>query len=186
MGQPALKTATYQDLLKVPSNKIAEILNGRLITQPRPAPKHARASSLLGAELTSPFDLGRNGPGGWIILDEPELHLGDHICVPDLAGWRRETLPKLPETAWFETPPDWICEVLSPSTARYDRTEKRQIYADFGVSHLWFVDPDIQTLEAFELRGKEWVLIATLSGEAEVAVAPFAAVPFNLGALWGV
>ncbi len=190
MGEPVLKTATYQDLLAVPSNRVAEILNGRLVTQPRPAPKHACSSSVLDRKIGSPFHDGDNGgPGGWIILVEPELHLGRQICVPDLAGWRRENMPSLPETAWFETPPDWICEVLSPSAARYDRNEKREIYADFGVSHLWFVDPDIQTLEAFELRDKEWVLIATLCEDAEVAVAPFApfaAVPFGLGALWAV
>ena len=184
MGETVIEPATYDDLLKVPKHMVAEILNGRLVTHPRPAPKHAMAASSMGDELVSPFQKGRGGPGGWVILDEPELHLGAQICVPDLAGWRREHLPQLPDTAWFETPPDWICEVLSPSTARYDRLEKRQIYAEFKVPHLWFVDPDAKTLEAFELRGSEWVLIATLANDDDVALAPFAEVPFSLKALW--
>ncbi len=184
MAELAFKEATYEELEKVPPNRIAEIIDGHLVTQPRPAPKHVLASSYLGDELTGPFAKGRGGPGGWIILDEPELHLGKHVLVPDLAGWRRENLPKLPEEAFFETPPDWICEVISPSTARYDRIEKRRIYAEFKVAHLWFIDPDAQTLEAFELRKGDWLLIASHAGKDEIAVAPFAEVPFSLGVLW--
>ncbi len=146
MADTASKPATYEDLQDVPPNMVAQIIGGQLITQPRPAPKHARASSVLGGKLGDPFDYGDSGPGGWIILDEPELHLGEHILVPDLAGWRRENMPELPQTAWFETPPDWICEVISPSTARYDRLEKRNIYGQFKVSHLWFIDPDAKLL----------------------------------------
>jgi hypothetical protein len=118
MNAPAIRAATYDDLLQVPENLVAEIIHGQLITHPRPAPRHAWASSSLGGELVSPRDKGRGGPGGWWILDEPELHLGPHVLVPTLAGWRRERLPTLPEAAWFELTPDWICEVLSPSTAR--------------------------------------------------------------------
>ncbi len=132
----------------------------------------------------SPFDKGRGGPGGWVILDEPEIHLGADILVPDLAGWKRENMTSLPETAYFETPPDWICEVLSPSTASYDRLEKRDIYAAHKVSHLWFIDPEARTLEAFELQGKNWVLLKTYGHEVMVDAKPFDAVPFELGALW--
>ena len=185
MGEPLVKPATYDDLLAVPREKVAEILNGRLVTHPRPAPKHAMASSSLGGELFYPFHKGSGGPGGWIILDEPELHLGDHVLVPDLAGWRRERMQELPETAYFETAPDWICEVISPSTARYDRLEKRDIYAAHKVAHLWFIDPDSKTLEAFELKDGRWVLLATRANDDEIAVAPFAEVPFSLGSLWG-
>ncbi|MCF6198994.1 MAG: Uma2 family endonuclease [Hyphomicrobiaceae bacterium] len=184
MADTASKPATYEDLQDVPPNMVAQIIGGQLITQPRPAPKHARASSVLGGKLGDPFDYGDSGPGGWIILDEPELHLGEHILVPDLAGWRRENMPELPQTAWFETPPDWICEVISPSTARYDRLEKRNIYGQFKVSHLWFIDPDAKTLEAFELQKSKWVLIATNANKDDIAVAPFAEVPFSLGVLW--
>ena len=184
MAEVAHRATLYEDFLKIPPHKIAEIINGRLITQPRPAPRHALACSFLGDELISPFSKGRGGPGGWLILDEPELHLGDHILVPDLAGWRRENMPQLPNTAFFETPPDWICEVLSPATASYDRHEKRQLYADFGVTYLWLVDPDSKILEAFELFEQKWRLLATLAEDDQVAIAPFAEVPFSLGTLW--
>ena len=114
MAPPAIKPATYDDLFELPEHIVGEIIGGRLITHPRPAPKHARAYSSLGIELGGAFDLGRSGPGGWWILDEPELHLDADIVVPDLAGWRRERLPKLPGTVWFELAPDWIGEILSP------------------------------------------------------------------------
>jgi Uma2 family endonuclease len=129
MSEPVARRATYEDLLQVPEHLVAEIIHGQLVTHPRPAPRHARASSSLGDELVSPFDKGRGGPGGWWILDEPELHLGAHVLVPDLAGWRRERMRSLPDTAWFELAPDWVCEVLSPGTARLDRVEKLPIYA---------------------------------------------------------
>ena len=141
MADAALRHATYEDLLQVPEHLVAEIVNGRLVTHPRPAPRHLRASSRLGGELDGPFDQGRGGPGGWWILDEPELHLGPQVLVPDLAGWQRERMPSLPETAWFELAPDWVCEVMSPSTARIDRVEKLPIYAAAGVGHVWHIDP---------------------------------------------
>lgn len=184
MGLPQPKPATYEDLFDLPPHLVGEIVGGRLITHPRPAPKHARAYSSLGAELVPPFDRGRNGPGGWWILDEPELHLEHDILVPDLAGWRRERMPKLPETAWFELPPDWVCEILSPSTARFDRAEKLPIYARHGVRHAWLVEPDLRTLEVFENLDGKWLLLAVLEGAAAVSQRPFDAISFDLGALW--
>ena len=138
----------------------------------------------MGGELVNPFGRGRGGPGGWWIIDEPELHLGEDILVPDLAGWRRETLPSLPNAAFFELAPDWVCEVLSPSTRQLDLTDKRDIYAREGVSHLWFVDPDARTLEAFELKDKHWVLTASLADDSPVSLPPFDAISFPLSALW--
>lgn len=180
----AEKFATYEDLLQVPENQVAEIVNGQLHTHPRPAPIHARASSSLGDELVSPYDKGRGGPGGWWILDEPELHLGSDIFVPDLAGWRRERMPELPETAWFELAPDWLCEILSPSTARFDRAEKMPSYAQHGVPYLWLIDPDLKILEAYELNEGKWVLQITLDNDKPVSVRPFDAIEFPLSALW--
>jgi Uma2 family endonuclease len=111
------RPATYADLEALPANQIGEIVRGVLYANPRPATLHARASSSLGGELYGPFDRGRGGPGGWIFLDEPELHFGEDVVVPDLAGWRRERLPELPQTTFLTLPPDWLCEVLSASTA---------------------------------------------------------------------
>jgi len=184
MGLPAERFATYEDLFDLPENLVGEIINGRVVTHPRPAPKHARSYSGLGAELWSPFDRGRSGPGGWWILDEPEIHLLGDILVPDIAGWRRERMPRLPETAWFELAPDWLCEILSPSTARVDRVEKLPIYARWGVKHVWLVDPDLRTLEAYENSEGRWILIATLKDDDAVSLAPFDAISFSLGGLW--
>lgn len=158
----------------------------RVHDRPRSMPSPTRRS---GRSLFPPSSSARVAPGGWLILDEPELHLrsgaaAPDIVVPDIAGWRRERMPALPETAYFEIPPDWICEILSPSTARLDRGEKREIYARESVAHLWLVDPIVRQLEAFELREGRWVLLTTISGSADVAVAPFAAVSFSLGSLW--
>lgn len=185
MGLPAIKPATYEDLFDLPENLVGEIIAGRLITHPRPAPKHARAYSSLGVEIGNSFDRGRNGPGGWWILDEPELHLDRDILVPDLAGWRRSRMPALPETAWFELPPDWVCEILSPSTAKVDRAEKLPIYARHGVAHAWLVDPDLRTLEVFENLGGKWLLLAVLENDAAVSQPPFDATGFPLDVLWG-
>jgi Uma2 family endonuclease len=184
MGLPAERPARYEDLFDLPETVVGEILNGRLVTHPRPAPKHAVAYSGLGYELQGPFDKGRGGPGGWWILDEPEIHLGGDILVPDMAGWRRERMPKLPATAWFDLAPDWVCEILSPSTARVDRVEKLPLYARWGVTHCWLVDPELRTLEAYERQDGRWALLTTLKDNDPVALPPFDAVSFPLGGLW--
>jgi Uma2 family endonuclease len=178
------KFATYDEVLDAPAHLVAEILDGTLHTHPRPAPRHANAATALSSEIRSPFGRGRGGPGGWIILIEPELHLARDVIVPDVAGWRRERMPKLPETAWFELPPDWVCEVLSPSTARVDRQIKMRIYAANGVPNVWLVDPLAQTLESYRLENGRWVLLATHGGDETVAIEPFEAVPTALAELW--
>ena len=184
MGDPAARRATYEDLLAVPDHLVAEILNGLLITHPRPAARHARAASRLGAELDGPFDRGRNGPGGWLLLDEPELHLHGDVLVPDLAGWRRERMPELPDTAAFELAPDWVCEVLSPSTEATDRAEKMPIYGREGVGHVWLVDPVARTLEVFQLEASRWVVLGTWRDDAWVRAAPFTELDLELAGLW--
>ena len=176
--------ATYQDVLDTPAHLVAEIIDGTLHTHPRPAPTHTLASSALGNDLGNPFQFGRGGPGGWWILDEPELHLGDDVLVPDLAGWRRERMPELPDTAYFTLAPDWVCEVLSSSTRKVDLHEKRPIYAREGVVHLWHIDPTDRTLEAFELRDGQWLLIASAKDDDPVSIRPFDAIAFSLGDLW--
>ena len=176
--------ATYQDVLDAPAHRVAEIVDGALYTQPRPAPPHAVASSYLGGELTGPFGKGRGGPGGWWIIDEPELHLGEDILVPDLVGWRRERMADLPDTAYFTIAPDWVCEMLSASTRRLDLHGKRPVYAREGVGYLWLVDPADRTLEAFELHEGQWLLIASAKDDDPVSIRPFDAITFNLSDLW--
>jgi Uma2 family endonuclease len=180
----ARKVATYADLQAVPSHYVAEIIEGVLETHPRPAPRHARAASRMGLSIGNPFELGLQGPGGWIIIDEPEIHLGPHIVVPDLAGWRSERLAVIPERAYFETIPDWVCEIISPSTSRLDRGPKRRIYAEYGVQYLWLLDPDEQVLEAFHLIDGQWTLVGTVTGSGSVSLPPFDAISFPLSILF--
>jgi len=184
MSALAHKLATYEDLFDLPEHIVGEIIHGQLVTHPRPAPKHAVASSALGDELISPYQKGRGGPGGWWILFEPELHLSPHILVPDLAGWRRERLPRIPEIAYFTLAPDWVCEVLSPSTARVDRGDKMLIYASQGVSFLWLLDPVLRTLEIFVLCNGRWSLEQVYQQDQTVQAVPFDAISFSLTELW--
>lgn len=186
MSQAALKFATYEDLFDLPEHLVGEIIQGQLYTHPRPAPRHAVAYSVLGGNIGGFYHWGSDGPGGWWIIDEPELHLGGHILVPDLAGWRRERMPALPETAWFELAPDWVCEILSPGTARIDRALKMPLYAREGVGHLWLLDPDARTLEVYQLQANgHWLLLTTLKEDDPVRQPPFDAIEFSLGGLWG-
>lgn len=184
MNEPAFQPASYEDLFDLPEHVIGEILNGQLITQPRPAPRHSLAASVIGDEYVSPYHRGRGGPGGWWILFEPELHLGRDILVPDLAGWRRTTLPNLPEEAYFISAPDWICEVLSPGTARVDRAVKMPIYAQNGVSWLWLIDPDARTLEVYRLLESHWLLEHTWQNDDVVNAPPFVEVGLTMNDLW--
>jgi len=179
-----MKRPTYEDVLNAPENKVAEILDGELVLSPRPAMRHSLAASTLGTVVGEPFGRGRGGPGGWWILDEPELHFGLHVVVPDLAGWRRERLPSVPAAPGLELEPDWVCEVLSPSTARIDRGRKLRIYAEAGVGHLWLLDPIEQTLEVLRLREGAWTILDVLTGKAAVRAEPFEAIEIDLGELW--
>ncbi len=170
------RRAIYQDVLDAPPHMVAEVISGTLHTRPRPAMRHARASSGIGAKIAPPFDFGDGGPGGRWIVFEPEPHLGEDIVAPDPAGWRRETMPEFPDAAYCTTAPDWVREVLSPSTRRLDLSEKRALYAREGVGDLWFVDPDTQTLEVFALREGHWLPLATLADDAPVSLPPFDAI----------
>lgn len=185
-SQRVQREATYEDVLAAPAHRVAEIVNGTLITSPRPAPRHSRASSTLGIKIGGAFDLGSGGPGGWWILDEPELHLGRDVMVPDLAGWRRDRLPRLPEESHFSLSPDWVCEVLSDSSRRHDRAVKMPLYASHGVAHLWLVDPVAHTLEAFSLEGHRWVLVGSYVDEDVVRATPFESLELALAPLWDI
>ncbi|MGU3544080.1 Uma2 family endonuclease [Methylobacterium sp. A52T] len=178
MAEAAVRQATYADLEAVPEHLVAEIIDGVLETHPRPRPRHAMAASDLSTLLGTPFRYGRGGPGGWIFMVEPELHLGAHVVVPDLAAWRRERAPTDLEAAYIEIAPDWVCEILSPSTIRLDRGRKRRIYAEAGIGHLWLLDPAAGVLEGFALADGRWVLLATIQRGETVALPPFDAVPF--------
>ncbi len=178
------KRAGYQDVLDAPPHMVAQVLDGVLYTFPRPALRHARASSCLGGVIGGPFDYDRGWPGGWWILNEPELHLGEDIVVPDIAGWRRAFIPKIPEAAYWTVRPDWVCEVLSPSTRALDMGAKRDFYMREGVPYLWLVDPLARSLEGYALRRGVWAILSRFEGDALVSLPPFEAVSFDLGNLW--
>ena len=183
----ARRKATYEDLLKVPDTMVAEILDGELYATPRPASPHARAASGIGSDLWGRFDRPPDGPeqpGGWWILFEPELHLGSDVVVPDVAGWRRATMPALPNVAAFTQAPDWACEVVSPATAAADRVRKMRIYARECVHHLWLVDPLAKTVEVYRLQSDQWVVVGTYSGSERMRAEPFVAVELEIARWW--
>jgi hypothetical protein len=178
------KDATYADLYSIPENYVGEILGGELYAFPRPAFPHAFSASALGVKIGGPFQFGVDGPGGWLVLHEPELRMGDDVLVPDLGAWRRERLPAVATGEYPAVAPDWVCEVLSPSTERIDRAKKLAIYAREGVRYAWLVDPLKQTLEVLALEAARWTLLAVHEAQARVRAEPFAAVELDLGSLW--
>lgn len=183
--EPPRREATYADLEALPPNYVGEIIGGELYVSPRPSPRQGRATvRLIGA--LSPFDRdeGEAGPGGWVLLVEPELHLGGEVLVPDLAAWNRERMPEIPEQVGIELAPDWVCEVLSPSTAAIDKGRKMGSYAREGVKNLWLVDPSLRTLEVFRLENGSWSMLGTHEGEVKVNAEPFEALSLDLGRLW--
>jgi Uma2 family endonuclease len=185
MTEPAKRKATYEDLYSIPENMTGEIIDGELIVTPRPARRHLHAASALGGEILPPYQWGRGGgPGGWIIYDEPELHLASDVLVPDLAGWRKERLSILPEEHRFTIPPDWVCEILSPGTARNDRLKKMRIYAQHEVQFAWLIDPMLKMLEAYQLESERWVVLGVYAENDKVRTEPFQDIEIELGGLW--
>jgi len=177
--------ATYEDLERLPENEVGELINGELYASPRPAGPHAVAASGIAFSLGPTFQFGRGGPGGWWIIFEPELHLGRNVLVPDLAGWRRERMPMPPKNHIFSVVPDWVCEVISPSSGRLDRLKKMPLYARADVDYAWIVDPEQQTLEAYRREGDRWLLLAMHGEEALVHIEPFDAIEIDLTLIWG-
>jgi Uma2 family endonuclease len=184
MSDDGRKRASYDDVAAAPEDVVAEIVEGDLHLSPRPSPRHARVATTLASALHLHFDQGKTGPGGWWILFEPEIHLGGDVLVPDVAGWKHETLAELPELPWFDQAPDWLCEVISPATERVDRKKKMPVYAEAGVEHLWLIDPSLRTLEVFRRDGSRWARVEAHFGEEIVSAPPFEAVPLELAPLW--
>jgi Uma2 family endonuclease len=180
-GKKDKKPVSYADIEALPPNKVGEIVGGSLYVSPRPAMPHAVAASGLGIHLGGAF---HSKAGGWWIVDEPEIHLGADVLVPDLAGWRRERMPTAPNVAYVELPPDWICEVISPSTATRDRLHKLPAYAREGVSHAWLVDPLARSLEVFRLEEGRWVFLGGGEAKEKVRMEPFETFELDLSLLW--
>ncbi|MDY0039446.1 MAG: Uma2 family endonuclease [Desulforhabdus sp.] len=185
MAEAARRKATYDDLYGIPEDTVGEIINGELIVTPRPSRMHGFSAYALGGELLPPYQFGRGGgPGGWIIIGEPEIKFGDNFLVPDIAGWRRERFPHSESTNWISVTPDWITEILSPSTVRVDRIKKMAIFAEHQVSHLWLIDPTAKTLEVFRLESGGWLLKSVFGEDDMVRVEPFTDIEIDLKNLW--
>jgi Uma2 family endonuclease len=185
MSLPEKREAVYDDLYKLPPNMTGEIIDGELHAFPRPHYRHSNIESALSGELAPPYRFGRGGgPGGWIILIEPEVMLGENLLVPDLAGWKKERLPKLPKKNWTTVPPDWVCEILSPNTRGYDRIKKMPVYGRFEVQYIWLLDPVDRTLEVYRLESSRWVAIGLYGEHDRVRAEPFAEVEINLADMW--
>jgi Uma2 family endonuclease len=183
---PGVAPEVVEAYRNAPDNVVAEIIDGDLSLMPRPRPRHAKVATRLAAALGGFHDPDEGDPGGWVILIEPELHLGPRpdVIDPDLSGWRRERLPEEPEEAVIRVPPDWVCEILSDRTEAADRGAKRRIYRREGVGHLWLCDPRIQTLEVYRLEGGRWTELDTFEGDAKVRAEPFEAIELDLSRLW--
>ncbi len=185
MAEPARKRATYDDLYNIPENMTGEIIDGELYVTPRPSRRHARTATVLGYSIGPTYDRGeRGGPGGWIFLNEPEISFSEDILVPDLAGWRKERFPTDEDHNWISVAPDWVGEVLSPSTFRKDKIKKMPIYAQHGVSHLWLVDPLDKTLDVLRLESGKWVIAGVFAENDKVRAEPFQEIEIELGKLW--
>ena len=187
MPDAAPRLATYEDLLALPEDVRAEIFGGQVVTAPAPLPKHSKAQGAIRSFIGRPFDDddGHGGPGGWWIFVEVDIALGPHDIVrPDLAGWRRERLVEPGEQRPITVTPDWVCEILSPSTAARDRVQKRKLYAERGLRHYWIVDVDARTIEAFALETGRWVLAGCYDDECTAAIPPFEAVKLEVGRLF--
>ncbi|AYO81299.1 Uma2 family endonuclease [Methylobacterium brachiatum] len=184
MAEAAVRQATYADLEAVPDHLVAEIVDGALETHGSLPPVQGAAAFSLAAILGAHTSRRRDDPDAWIYMSKPELRFGPQVVVPDLAGWRRERMPTEPEDAFIETSPDWVCEILSPSTIRLDRGRKRRIYGEAGVKFLWLLDSAAGTLEGFALADGRWLLLDTVLRGETVAIPPFDAVPFPLDDLF--
>ncbi|MBF0508339.1 MAG: Uma2 family endonuclease [Deltaproteobacteria bacterium] len=185
MAKPASKKATYEDLYGIPENTTGQIIDGELIVTPRPSRRHGFSATALGGAVTGPYQFGQGGgSGGWIFIIAPEIGLGENILVPDLAGWKRERFPWQEEFNWISVAPNWVCEVLSPSTLRIDKVKKMHIYARHGIEHIWLIDPAAMFLEVFRLESGGWLLLGSYAENDKVRAEPFQEIEINLGDLW--
>lgn len=185
MAELARKKATYEDLYSIPQDMTGEIIEGNLIATPRPSRKHGFCATALGAAVTAPYQYGQGGgPGGWVFIIEPEIGFGEDILVPDLAGWKKERFPFREESNWISVVPNWICEILSPTTFRNDKVKKMPLYARNGVEHIWLVDPVATTIDAFRLESGRWSLLGSYAESDKVRIEPFHEIEINLGNLW--
>lgn len=180
----ASKVPTLDDLNALPRGIKGEIIEGVLYTMTRPRSPHQALGLEIGGDLKNPFGRGRGGPGGWWILPEPGIELADTPEIaPDIAGWRKERMPELPRDSAITVVPDWVCEILSPTTRRHNLLIKMPYYARIGVKHHWLVDLEARVLTAFRLD-TDWVRTGAYGDETDARIEPFADVPLDVSSWW--
>lgn len=183
-AKPLEGPATFADIEALPEGVVGEIIDGTLYTHARPRAGHMDLVGALIDGLRGPFQRGQNGPGGWWVLAEPGIEVeGAPEFNPDLAGWRRERMPVLPDGR-CKVVPDWACEILSPSTRAYDTRIKRPFYARIGIQHLWFIDPEARMITLSELQNGFWVDMGSYGDDEVIRAPPFDAIELRLGGLW--
>ena len=176
---------TLADLDALPPGVVGEIIEGVLYTMTKPRARHQRTATGIGGDLRGPFDLGRGGPGGWWIVTEPGIELPNTPEIsPDVAGWRRERMPELPEDEPIRVVPDWVCEILSKATRRHDLLVKMPYYAKIGVHHVWMVDLEARTLTAHRLEDGRWLQLGVYADETEARIEPFGEVALDVKSWW--
>lgn len=181
---PRKRLATYADIEALPEHKVSEIVDGELFVSPRPATHLALAKAGVGGLLIAKFGFADGGPGGWWMLFEPEVHLEGNVVVPDLAGWRRDRLPTIPDEAYFVLAPDFVCELVSPTTGRLDRARKVPLYARQGVEFVWLVDADQRTVEVLHLVDGHYQIVQVSSEDQIMRAPPFEVADLPLSRLW--
>ncbi len=187
MAEPIRRPAGWEDILAAPGDVKAEVLGGDLILHPRPLAPHGLTQAALTGELSRPYYRGIGGPGGWWFVIEPDVAFGAHdIVAPDLAGWRRERMPVLATERPVLLAPDWVCEVVSPSSARRDRIHKAGLYLSGGVPYYWLLDEGLRSLEAFEAQAGRWVRLGAWTDGDTASVPPFEAVQLEIACLFAV
>jgi Uma2 family endonuclease len=183
---PAARPPTLADLDALPPSIVGEIIEGVLYTMTKPRMRHQLTGLEIGSALLGPFGKGRGGPGGWWIVTEPGIELPDDTneISPDVAGWRRERMPELPIDEPIRVVPDWVCEILSPTTRRHGLVKKLPYYAKVGVSYLWLADLDARVVTAHRLESGRWLALGVFSDETEARIEPFDVVPLDVASWW--
>jgi Uma2 family endonuclease len=179
--------ATIDDLLAIPeAERFHEIIGGELVRKAMPSIRHGGAQAGLLGRLGGPYNRRPGGPrpGGWRFATETEIRFDDsEIYRPDVAGWRRERLPELPDEFPLTVRPDWVCEIVSPSNVRNDVVKKMLTYQRSGVPHYWVIDPIAEALIVYRWTDSGYLLVQSAQGEERVRAEPFDAVSLSVHGL---
>lgn len=190
MSDTAHRLATFADMATLEAEgRCIELVGGGIVDKASPSAAHADAQGALAALLRPRFHRqdGDEPPGGWWILPEVDIAFGLHdVLRPDVAGWRRARVPVRPSSYPVDVSPDWVCEVLSPSTAHRDLGVKREIYHRHEVAHYWVVDVEKQILLVYRREPAGYTLVLSAGPGERVRAEPFDACSLDMDELFGI